>query len=173
MPTCATRGCKQEAPPRFTKCADCLTGKRKLDKIREQLMAFNALPPLPPVDRGFSFRVFGSPISWNHALVRPRHRGRTYLSDKARTWKKAITASALEARPLTWSQAGAFSVEIRSTFARASSDVDGPTKMVLDSLEGVAYFNDKQVIHAPPFKFVDPRCPHLHVTVLALPESLA
>lgn len=172
MPTCATRGCRNEAPPRFSKCADCLCGKKKLDKTLEQLAAFNALPPLPPIPRGFSFRVFGSPMAWNNALVRPRH-GRPYLCAKAKTWKTAIAGSALAVRPLNWSQAGPFSVEIRSTFARSSSDVDGPVKLVLDALQGVAYFNDKQVVHAPPFKFVDSRCPHLHATVIALPEGLA
>ena len=67
MGGCATRGCTNEAPPRFSKCADCLTGGAQRRKLAGQLAAVKALPPLEVSSEGFGFRVPGSPVSWNNA----------------------------------------------------------------------------------------------------------
>jgi Holliday junction resolvase RusA-like endonuclease len=41
---------------------------------------------------------------------------------------------------------GPVEVTIVFTFQRASADVDGPTKGVLDAMQGVAYTNDSQIV---------------------------
>jgi len=129
---CATRGCKGIAPPRFTKCADCLLCTKKVDKIAAQIRAVAALPPM---------------------LVPPG------------SWKKQIAWSAKRTRPANWNMSGRYVVEIRSWFSTNASDVDGPVKMVLDALNGIAWFDDKQVAHAPPWKEVDPVAPRLEVLI--------
>lgn len=161
---CATRGCKGIAPPRFTKCADCLLCTKKVDKIAAQIRAVAALPPMLVPPGSWGFRIPGSPRSWNHAIVRPA-RGRAHLAKWAKDWKKQIAWSAKRTRPANWNMSGRYVVEIRSWFSTNASDVDGPVKMVLDALNGIAWFDDKQVAHAPPWKEVDPVAPRLEVLI--------
>lgn len=168
---CATRGCKNTPPPRFTKCADCLLGKKRLDKFAAQRAAVDELPPLAAVPDGFAFRVAGSPVAWNNALVRPRQ-GRPFLTDRAREWKKAVATYATAARPREWSLNGLFAVEIHSTFSRSNADADGPLKLIIDALQGVAYDNDRQVRKYSGSKSVNPAAPHVVITIQCLPREL-
>lgn len=82
---------------------------------------------------------------WSHV------RGRTVLSKEARDW---INHSAWQARAAGVSPIDG-PVGIRITLhpritakgkaSKVRLDVDGPIKITLDALEGVAYANDKQV----------------------------
>lgn len=165
---CAMRGCHQPvAAPgghALTKCVPCLLGTKKADKVQAQIRAVAALPPMLVPSDSWGFRIPGSPRSWNNAIVRPQH-GRPYMAKWAKAWKEQIRVYATLSRPAKWNLGGRYVVEIRSWFATNASDVDGPVKMVLDALKGISWFDDKQVVHAPPWKEVDPVAPRLEVTI--------
>jgi Holliday junction resolvase RusA-like endonuclease len=162
---CATRGCAEEsAGARFTKCARCLLGLKRVEKFQAQIATVAALPPLVVPAGAWGFRVPGVPVSWNNALVRPKH-GRPFLSDKAREWKQAIAAEALRARPAGWPLGARYALHLHSVFARSTADVDGPLKLVQDALSGVAWADDRQVVAASATKDVDPQAPRIEVVV--------
>lgn len=169
---CANRGCDNEAATRLTKCAPCLLGHKRLGKLNAQVVAVTALPPLVAPAGGWAFRVPGSPRSWNNALARPRH-GRPYLQDWAREWKRTVGNIAAAAKPSGWPMDAKYSVEIRSWFQTNASDVDGPVKLVLDALKGIAWRDDRQVFHSPPWKAVDPVAPRLEVTIRVMAAESA
>ena len=165
---CMSRGCHNPAAAPgghlLTKCVPCLLGTKKMEKVAAQLHAVAALPPMLAAAGEWAFRIPGSPRSWNNALGRPQ-RGRAYLKKWAKEWKAQIGLYAKLTRPAGWSMGALYIVEIHSWFASNASDVDGPVKMVLDALNGIAWFDDKQVVHAPPWKEVDPIAPRLEVTI--------
>jgi hypothetical protein len=164
---CATRGCRNPpasvGPRALTRCVSCLSGARRLDKFNAQIAAVEALPPMVVPEGAWGFRVPGSPRSWNNALIRGR--GRPYLASWAREWKRTLGVYAMRARPAGWPLDAAYRVDIRSWFATAAADVDGPVKLVLDALTGIAWRDDKLVVHAPPWKQVDKVAPRLEVVV--------
>jgi len=121
-------------------------------KLAAQESAVNALPPIVVPPEAFGFRVPGSPMSWNNALIRGR--GRPFLSARAREWKESIRFRALAALPSTWSRSGRFMVGVHSVFARSTSDTDGPVKLALDALQGIAFDNDRQVVRVSATKEV-------------------
>lgn len=49
--------------------------------------------------------------------------------------------------------------------ARKAGDLDGFSKVLLDSLEGVLYENDRQVVDYHARRFDDPKNPRVEVTV--------
>ena len=163
--TCASRGCHNEAPPRFTRCVDCLMGGPQRRKFAAQVAAVRALPPLLVAAGTWTVRVPGRPLSWNNALVRPKGGRRPFLSAEAKEWKEAVGAHARVTRPAGWPLDARYVVEVRSTFARSSSDADGPIKLALDALKGIAWNDDKQVVQVTATKDVDPLAPRLDLVI--------
>jgi len=90
-------------------------------------------------------------------------RGRPRLSDAGRTFKQLVAVLAIQAdfAPLD------YNVEMHVTVYRQrnSGDVDAYLKALLDSLEGYAYHNDKQVCKLVVLKRTDKRHPRCEVII--------
>ena len=168
MTICATRGCAQEvAAPGgrpLLHCAPCLLGTRKIAASLARANAVDRLPPVVVPAGGWGFRMPGSPRSYNNALGRGHH-VKTYLKKWAKDWKCELGLRALATRPADWNLAGRYAVEIRSWFSSNASDVDGPVKLTLDALKGIAWFDDRQVLSHAAYKLVDRELARIEVVI--------
>lgn len=111
---------------------------------------FDPAPPERP--RTFSFDMAGVPVSQNAAYrmavltIGGKRVRRMIKSDLAADWQDDLALAALAHRPDDWRTDGWFSLTISYQFATTQSDCDGPTKLVMDALQGVVYVNDRQVL---------------------------
>lgn len=96
-----------------------------MSRSPDRVLSFSL--PVPPSANRY-WRVFG---------------GRVVMSKEARTYKAAakVLAYSQGARPLT----GDVRVTVHWYRARKSGDCDNRLKVVSDSLEGIAYTNDRQI----------------------------
>lgn len=80
-------------------------------------------------------------------------RGRVVLSSAAQKWKAqcVVVARAAGIKPIAGPVAVTLELHPKLTARGAASktrlDVDAPIKLTLDALQGVAYDNDRQVVH--------------------------
>ena len=150
---CTTGSCNQEAAAHFKRCPECIRGVR----------------PAPAVETDPCFLVVaeGKPLSWNNALVRSRY-GRSFLSKEARAWKDLVEKEARKAKPQNWPTAATYRVEITSYFKNPACDVDGPIKMALDSLSGVAWEDDRLVLELRAIKRIDKDRQRMEIRVWTL-----
>lgn len=90
-------------------------------------------------------------------------RNQIYQTKEAREYKRAVAAVGLAKRiaPL----AGEVAVSIRVFRARRAGDLDGYAKVLLDSLEGVCYENDRQIVEFHAARFDDKSNPRVEVEV--------
>jgi Holliday junction resolvase RusA-like endonuclease len=165
MAICSSRGCgNQTTASHFTKCASCLLGTRRLDKLVAQYRAVEQLPPLAVPAGVWAFRVPGLPVAWNNALIRYAGR-RPFLAPKAREWKQQIALAAMQTRPGGWPLDRRYDVELTSVFANPRADADGPVKLVLDALTGCAWTDDRLVARVTASKLVDADAPRIEVVL--------
>lgn len=90
-------------------------------------------------------------------------RGRSVTSEEARNYKQAVgyICNLAQLQPL----AGVVAVEMVVRRPRKVRDIDNCIKCVLDSLQGYAYANDKQVMQLHVNMVDDKRNPGITVTV--------
>lgn len=108
-----------------------------------------------------NFRVNGIPVP-KQSFRYARHGG--YTDPRVTAWEECVAAVARQAcdKPLT----GAVSVWLVFTMPnKRRVDCDNLSKNVLDSLRGIAYADDCQVLHLEIDKRVDAHNPGVDVTV--------
>lgn len=98
----------------------------------------------------------------------------TYVSDEAQEYKDAVSrqVSAVGKReggkrvgPLE-PLAGEIAVTVRVYRARRSGDLDNRLKVLLDSLQGVAYVSDSQIVEIHAERFEDKSDPRVEVEIV-------
>jgi Holliday junction resolvase RusA-like endonuclease len=105
--------------------------------------------PLPPL--GNRYKQFD------------RKRGFYYRTKEAdqyrlRTGKYAVSRG-------LWPTPNPVAVSVRIFRKRKAGDIDGWLKVLLDSLEGVAYVNDSQIVELHAYRFDDKADPRVEVEV--------
>lgn len=90
-------------------------------------------------------------------------KGRLIVSDEARRYKLtlAMLARCDGVRPLT----GPVRVDLRVFRARKSTDLDNRIKILLDSMQGVFFENDSQVVELHAYLDDDRHEPRIEVSV--------
>jgi crossover junction endodeoxyribonuclease RusA len=99
---------------------------------------------------------------WRHA------RGRTYRSEEANTYRDAIAFLWPVGSHPPIRRPTPVRVSLDWYRERASGDLDNRAKCMLDSLNGVAYEDDSQVIDLRMRRFDDKDNPRIEVTVEAV-----
>lgn len=92
------------------------------------------------MEQRFSFDL---PPSTNHL-----YRGRVHMSEQGKVWKQVAAINALSQEAEIWE--GALSVTLR--FHGIRGDCDNYSKALLDSLNGVAWIDDSQIIELHIYK---------------------
>jgi crossover junction endodeoxyribonuclease RusA len=98
------------------------------------------------------------PPSVNHYLRRTRY-GVT-LTEKAREFKDIVRLT-VHGKMMT----GNIRMDVRYFRPRRAGDIDGPLKLVQDSLQGILYENDKQIVELHVYRFDDKDNPRIEVIV--------
>ena len=90
-------------------------------------------------------------------------KGRTYISDEAKAYKTAVGWIARNAidEPLT----GDVAVTLRWHRPAKRGDLDNTAKVVLDSLQGIAYTDDNQIVELHAYRFDDKANPRMEVEI--------
>lgn len=116
---------------------------------------------------------YRGPVVSTNAAYRRRGgaRQRFFITDEGAAFKQGLALAARRAmrgRPLL---AGPVSVLVDFWFRSHANDVDGPLKLVLDSLQGHVFANDRQVVFvsAAKHKADDPKQVGLSLTVSQIP----
>lgn len=131
----------------------------------------------------WSFQIQGRVVPWQRARS---HGARRYVAPEVRGYKTALAAAALAARPMGWGIDEPVELEITVVLERPARlrrksdpqghlpapvrpDIDNCAKVVMDSLNGVAYRDDGQVVSLQVLKWYAPigDGPGLVVTVRA------
>lgn len=90
-------------------------------------------------------------------------RGRVLVSREARAYRtQCATAAMMQRAALVH---GDVSIVGTVYFADRRRDLDGAIKVLLDSLEGVCYANDRQVAHIDLRRAVDKSAPRVEIIV--------
>jgi crossover junction endodeoxyribonuclease RusA len=94
------------------------------------------------------------------------YRGRAVLSKEALAYREAVAEVAVRegVQPIE----GPIAVSLDWYRGRRAGDLDNRLKQVLDSLQGIAYENDSQVIRLTAARFDAPRNGRLEVRVEAV-----
>lgn len=90
--------------------------------------------------------------------------GRLYVSDAALEYKDDVIVLARQQRfglPIAGDVAIAFHVYRK----RKAGDLDNFLKVLIDSLKGIAYTDDKQITHIQAYRFDDPKNPRVEVEI--------
>jgi crossover junction endodeoxyribonuclease RusA len=88
-------------------------------------------------------------------------RGRAVTSAEARAYKKKVAVLLHGTRPLK----GDVCVRVEWHRGRKSGDLDNRLKCALDSLKGLAFKDDKQVVTIYAFRFEDKQNPRIVVVI--------
>lgn len=101
------------------------------------------------------------PPSVNHYLKRGRNG--VYLTAEARAFKDeaALVARLAGVEPL----AGALVVVLDMYRPRRTGDIDAVFKLTFDALNGVAWFDDKQIVELHARRYDDRRNPRLELVI--------
>lgn len=115
-----------------------------------------------------SFVVRGRPVAYVRMTRYSKHAPRAlrYL-----VYRTEVTLRAREAGAECWT--GAVRVYVQAYVRRRTFDLDNLVKGVLDSLNGVAFADDKQVTILQAAIAVTPKDEALHVTVTRLEKGAA
>lgn len=96
-------------------------------------------------------------------------RGRPYLSAEAKAYKQEVLARALAAgvgyNRVPFGSGTPVRVTLRWYRSRRAGDLDNRAKVALDSLNGVLWLDDKQVIELHLYRYDRPGDGALYVTV--------
>lgn len=92
-------------------------------------------------------------------------RGRPVLSAEGRTYKKQVALIAAMNGSSGLTQYGPVSLTVRIYRARKAGDIDGYFKGLMDALNGIAWMDDKQVVHLEAFRFDDKANPRVEIEV--------
>lgn len=109
-----------------------------------------------------TFTVPGKPVSLNNAYPTGRS-GRRYPSREYAAWKAAaaLIARAAGVRPIE----GPVGIDLLVVFPSRRADLDNCIKPILDSLTGIGYADDRQVVEIRARKGLDPKRPRVEVRV--------
>lgn len=108
------------------------------------------------------------PLGTNHAY-RPARWGRRHgftKTDEAHAYQEQLRVAARRAMAGRAPFAGACDVVLRFVFPANRGDIDGPVKLTLDALQGVAIVNDRQVQAFRVERALDRDRPRVEVEVL-------
>jgi Holliday junction resolvase RusA-like endonuclease len=89
--------------------------------------------------------------------------GRMVMSPEARLYKANVLES-LQSENIT-ALDGTISVSMDVYRKRKAGDLDGYAKILLDSMQGICYANDKQIVELHARRFDDKHHPRVHVTI--------
>lgn len=94
-------------------------------------------------------------------------RGRKVLSREGRQYREASAAMALSQgmRPI---DAGEVVVKLKAFRPRRAGDLDNVLKASLDSLKGIAWSDDKQIVRIEADRFDDKHNPRVEIEVFSL-----
>ena len=101
------------------------------------------------------------PVSLNRLYVRTKHGIAKSDAGKAYTKQSQWKMRAQGVEPVD----GDCVVTIRVYRKAKRGDLDNYLKLLLDTLEGAAYHNDRQIVELHAFRFDDKKNPRVEVTV--------
>ncbi len=116
---------------------------------------------------------YRGPLVSTNAAYKKTRTGQFYMSPEGKAFKMALAFAARGAMQGRPPFAGPVSVMVDFWFRSAANDVDGPLKLVLDSLEGQVFTNDRQVVHVSAAKHIsdEPKMVGLSLTVKQVPNE--
>ena len=116
---------------------------------------------------------YRGPVVSTNAAYKKTRTGVFYMSQEGKAFKAALALEAKRAMRDRVPFNGPVSVMVDFWFKTHANDVDGPLKLVLDSLQGSVYPNDRQVVHvsATKHKADQERQVGLSLTVRAVPNE--
>lgn len=106
-----------------------------------------------------------SPMPQNH-VYRRRAGGGMYLTKEAQNYKGFIgrhAAIAMQMENLTYFLHP--KVTLQLYFKNARADIDGPIKLILDSLNEIAWVDDVMIEELHVYKTFDPKNPRIEITI--------
>lgn len=130
------------------------------DALERNAGSLGAAEP-EPVGRVSQSIVLPYPVSanryWRH------YNGRTVVSEDARAYKAGVWLQAQHAgmRPF----AGPIAMYVHVYRARKVGDLDNSAKVLADSLNGIAYQDDSQIVEWHLWRHDDPRNPRVEVEI--------
>jgi Holliday junction resolvase RusA-like endonuclease len=110
------------------------------------------------------FTIGGNALSKNQAYRRGRGK-RLYLTEIARNWKKTVSIQALMNKPQTWRMEGEKDVQLVFYFSNKRHDTGNPMDLMLDAMQKMLYYNDRQVRDIILRKRLDRDSPRTEITV--------
>ena len=94
------------------------------------------------------FAIDRAPVSTNAAYLRGQGR-RLYMSAEAKEFKQALASVALAASIRSgWPKPSLHPCSVSIVVYNTRHDVDGVAKLILDSMEGIVYANDRCITRA-------------------------
>lgn len=111
-------------------------------------------------DAGSGALTFTLPVPISANRWWRKWRGRMVLSDEARAYKSLVRMAYRRAEIR-----GEIAIDVKWYRERRAGDLDKRLPIVIDSLQGVAYANDSQIVRLSASRFEDPKNPRLVVTV--------
>ena len=116
--------------------------------------------------RSISFKVDIKPVGTNSAYRKRRQGYGMYLSDEAKSYKEILAAGAYNAMAGNRDFFKKPKVFLVFTYGDARKrDADSAIKLSLDSMNGIVYLDDSDVIHVSADKFYRKGCPSVRITV--------
>jgi Holliday junction resolvase RusA-like endonuclease len=92
------------------------------------------------------------------------------LSLEGKVYKKQVALIAKENGVSGLTQYGPVSLRIEIYRARKAGDIDGYFKGLMDALNGIAWLDDKQVVHIEAWRYDDKKNPRVEVWVEPAPH---
>jgi Holliday junction resolvase RusA-like endonuclease len=114
------------------------------------------------------FVVHGQPCSVNRAYRRARN-GRLFMSPEGVSWKLRVSTAAANAMRGKPPLEGPLVVRMAFFFQSRRSDIDGPLKLSMDSLQPAVMKNDLQVVEVHLAKGLDKELPRVEIQVECAP----
>ena len=162
---------RQSSPDFAAANADTLSELRNTGALGGAQPAYRLTPAQPakpaPVPAAQSV-ILPLPPSVNHYLSRTGNGG-VYLSPEARNYKAAATLTAQHAGMVMYTCPVAVTMHVYR--ARRVGDLDNYAKLVLDSLTGIAWGDDAQVVELHAWRHDDAANPRVEVEIRTVTEA--
>lgn len=103
------------------------------------------------------------PPTTNH--IYGRSGNRTYMKKKAKDWKTECSWTIKQ----TWRPKPTLKGDVKvkvTYYLKRDRDLDGGNKLLFDTMEGIVYENDKQIVQINLYKEWDKENPRIEVEVL-------
>lgn len=110
------------------------------------------------------FVVHGQPVSVNRCYRRARN-GRMFMSKEGADWKARVAIASVRAMNGRAPLEGPLVVRMAFFFQSRRSDIDGPLKPTMDSLQPAVMKNDIQVVEVHLAKGLDKELPRVEIQV--------